>query len=335
MNPLVRRVVLVTLLAIALYGAFVVYSGYARVERSLRSFDAWTFAAALGLSSANYLLRFLKWQYYLARLGIRGIPRVDSLLVFLSGFVLTVTPGKVGEVFKSAVLSQTHGIPAARTAPIVFAERLTDVVGVVVLILLGSLGFSGGLGWALAGAAAVGLGLLSVVWQRPARSILSRLARRERTRAWVPKLEQALDSLRVVAGPAALGVPSFLSILGWGLEAFALSLLLQGFAESVPLSLCVFFYSTATLAGAIIPVPGGLGVVEAMIQEQLVHIGAVAAGPATAAMLLLRFATLWWAVLVGFAALGILRARFPALSPAAIASQGRRPVPNDEPGNID
>ena len=96
--------------------------------------------------------------------SIRGVGRVDSLLTFLSGFVLTVTPGKVGEVFKSLVLFETHGVPVARTAPIVVAERVTDVIGVVVLIVLGSLGFSGGLLWAGLGAAAV-LVLLVVVSQ--------------------------------------------------------------------------------------------------------------------------------------------------------------------------
>ena len=74
----------------------------------------------------------------------------------------------------------------------------------------------------------------------------------------------------------------------------------------------MFFYSTATLAGALIPVPGGLGVAEGMIQEQLVRLGGVPQGDATGAMILIRFATLWWAVAVGFAALAILRLRFPA-----------------------
>ena len=62
-----------------------------------------------------------------------------------------------------------------------------------------------------------------------------------------------------------------------------------------------------------IPVPGGLGVAEGMIQEQLVRLGGVPHGDATGAMILIRFATLWWAVLVGFGALGVLRLRFPTL----------------------
>jgi len=48
-----------------------------------------------------------------------------------------------------------------------------------------------------------------------------------------------------------------------------------------------------------------------MIKGQLVQVAQVASGPATAAMMLVRFATLWWAVVVGFGALFVLRLRFP------------------------
>jgi uncharacterized membrane protein YbhN (UPF0104 family) len=234
------------------------------------------------------------------------------LLVFLSGFVLTVTPGKVGEVFKSAVLAKTHGVPAARTAPIVVAERLTDAIGVIVLIVLGSAAYAGGLGWALAGTAAVLVGLILIVWERPMLALLGWLERHPRLGRVAPKLREAYGSLRVVAGPAALLWPTFLSIIAWGAEGFALYVILRGFSAQVPLDVAVFFYSTATLAGALVPVPGGLGVAEAMIQEQLVRLGGVQQGSATSAMILIRFATLWWAVLVGFLALFLLRLRFPA-----------------------
>ena len=61
----------------------------------------------------------------------------DSLLVFLAGFSLTVTPGKVGEVLKSYLLRESYGQPIARTAPIVLAERLTDLIGLLLLMLIG------------------------------------------------------------------------------------------------------------------------------------------------------------------------------------------------------
>src|SRR5579863_9934028 len=143
-----RRVLLAMLFAVLVYGGFAVWRGLGKMGEELHRFRWSAFAAACSLAFGNYLLRWLKWEFYLARLKIRGVGRVDSLLTFLSGFVLTVTPGKVGEVFKSIVLFETHGVAVARTAPIVVAERVTDVIGIVVLIMIGSIGFSGGLVWA-------------------------------------------------------------------------------------------------------------------------------------------------------------------------------------------
>jgi uncharacterized membrane protein YbhN (UPF0104 family) len=74
-----------------------------------------------------------------------------------------------------------------------------------------------------------------------------------------------------------------------------------------------FFYATATLAGALIPVPGGLGITEGTLEEQLRHFGNVSPFTSTSAMILVRFATLWFAVLVGFVALGWMRLRHPGL----------------------
>jgi uncharacterized membrane protein YbhN (UPF0104 family) len=100
--------------------------------------------------------------------------------------------------------------------------------------------------------------------------------------------------------------------LAWAAEGLAMWIILRGFHENMALGRAVFFYSTATLAGALVPLPGGLGVVEGMIREQLVHLDHIADGTATAAMILIRFATLWWAVVVGFLSLGALRLRFGA-----------------------
>ncbi len=291
-----------------------VWTGYRSLASALTGFAWWSFGAALALSSLNYGFRFLKWEFYLKRLGIDDIPKLDSFLVFLSGFVLTVTPGKVGEVFKSAVLQQTYGIELARTAPIVLAERLTDVIAIVILVVVGSLGFSGGLPWAIAGAVAVFFMLVLLSWSTPIFTLLRGLEQRGgRAGRLAPKLRTAHASLQLIAHPKALLLPTLLSLVGWGGEGFALHLLLRGFSEVAPLSLSLFFYSTATLAGALVPVPGGLGITEGIMQSQLVQLGGISQGAATGSMLMIRFATLWWAVLVGFLALGWLRLRHPSL----------------------
>lgn len=319
MNSSLRRFIFAILLAIVVYGVFVAFSGYDKIRGALSTFHWWTFAAALALSSLNYVFRFAKWEFYLRRLDIRGIPKVESFLIFLSGFVLTVTPGKVGEVFKSAVLSETHGVDPARTAPIVIAERLTDVLGVVVLIAVGSLGFSFGIYWAILGFLAVTIGLILILWPPPLAALLRSLDKRGGFGARLaPRLAMAVASLRIVASPKALLLPTVLSIIGWGCEGYGLWLLIYGLGGTVEFPLALFIYSTATLAGALVPLPGGLGVAEAMFQTQMVELGGVSLGAATAGMLMIRFATLWWAVIVGFFALGLLRLKYPTLFVAKV-----------------
>src|SRR6185295_8416867 len=164
------------------------------------------------------VLRFLKWEFYLSRLEIRGVKKLDSFLTFLSGFVLTVTPGKVGEVFKSLILFQTRGVPIERTAPIVVAERVTDLIGVIVIIAVGSLKLPGGLVWASIGAVVVLLLLAFVAARKLAELVLRPLpglpgALGRMGRRLVPKLLQALDSLRDLTSPRRLLWPTALSLV--------------------------------------------------------------------------------------------------------------------------
>jgi glycosyltransferase 2 family protein len=316
----------VVALAVVGYGAYAVYTGLGTLGDSLVRFSWVSFAAACALALGNYGLRFLKWEFYLARLGIGGIGKVDSFLTFLSGFVLTITPGKVGEVFKSWIVFETHGVPIAKTAPIVIAERVTDLIGIVVLIVLGSLGFSGGLAWAGIGAALVvlllvviasptlSLGIVSLVERVPGR--VGRLA---------PRLREAYASLATMLRPRNLAVPTLLSILAWSFECLALWVILRGFGEGTPVALCVFFYATSTLAGAVASTPGGLGVTEGALEKQMHDVGHVSSGTSAAAMMLVRFATLWFAVLLGFLALEVLKRRHPELG------AGRRSISTPPP----
>lgn len=322
-----RRILVVMLFGVLVYGGYAVYSGVGKMRDALTSYQGWTFAAACALAFGNYVLRFVKWEFYLSRLEIKGIPKGESFLIYLSGFVLTISPGKVGEVFKSLVLFETHGVPMTRTAPIVVAERVTDVIGVVVLIVLGSLGFSGGLVWAGVGAVLVLVLVAVVMSETLSLGILSLVERLPGPgKKIADKARASYVSLKTLLSPANLVVPTLLSIGSWTLECLALWIILRGFGEVVSVPLATFFYATSTLAGAIIPVPGGLGVTETLLNRQMHELGHVGTATATGAMMLVRFATLWFAVLVGFCALGLLKRKYPKLltekaedAPAAVA----------------
>jgi uncharacterized protein (TIRG00374 family) len=314
MKANIRKILYAMLLGVCVYFALALYSGLDKIRDSLAIFHFETFLYACGLAFGNYVLRFFKWEFYLARLQIRGVPKLDSFLTFLSGFVLTVTPGKVGEVFKSLVLFETHDVPMTKTAPIVVAERATDVIGIVILIVFGSLGFSGGLVWAGIGGGLVLALLVVVANKKLSLSIIEIVGRLPgRVGKMAPKLEAAYESLATMLAPRNLFVPSLLSAAAWTLECLALWVILRGFGQVTSIPLATFFYATSTLIGAIVPVPGGLGVTESALMGQMTELGHVDKGIATAAMILVRFATLWFAVLIGFIALSWMKRRHPTL----------------------
>jgi uncharacterized protein (TIRG00374 family) len=314
----VRRAVLVTLAAVLFYAVFAMASGAHKLAARMSGYAWWTFGAALCLAFGNYVLRYLKWEIYLSILEIRGLRRVDSFLTFLSGFVLSVSPGKVGEVFKSYILGEIHDVDPVRSAPIVVAERLTDLVGIIVLIAVGSTRFAGGLVWAAAGTAVVSGLVLVVTWRRLALALLDKMSAMSTRLARVGKrLRDGYEALYALTRPKALVLPTLLSIAAWFLEALALWVILRGFSCSPSTLGATFFYATSTLAGALVPVPGGVGVTEKVMQTLMRDLGDVDESATTCAIMLVRFATLWFAVLVGFGALSLLRARHPKLLTAA------------------
>ena len=99
----VRKILGVMLLGVVLYGGFAIWRGIDKMGASLASYHWWTFGAACALAFGNYTLRFFKWEFYLARLGIDGVKKSDSFLTFLSGFVIAQTQTTLEYVLTGAM----------------------------------------------------------------------------------------------------------------------------------------------------------------------------------------------------------------------------------------
>lgn len=322
MKNLGRRILLATLLGVVVYAALALSSDVRALRATLGRFEGWTFAAALVLAFANYALRFVKWEYYLRRLriGAKGLapegepfeplPVWESFVIYLAGFSMSITPGKAGEVFKSALLASARGVPVARSAPIVVADRVTDLLSLVLLVGVGSLSFPG-YGWiALVALALVAGVLFFVMVPKVTLALIDLTARMGPLARLTPKLREAFGALRVVTTPGALVIATVISVIAWALECAGLWILQSGLHSPVSISLAFFAYATATIAGAIAMLPGGLGGTELTMRTILHGMGSVATPVAAASVLLVRLATLWFAVVLGFFALAVFRRGF-------------------------
>src|SRR5579872_441952 len=118
----------------------------------------------LVLTLFNYFCRFFKWQYFLKRLNLQ-VPWLKSLLIFISGLSMAITPGKVGELLKAYMLKRAIGAPISRTSPIIVAERLSDGIAMLLLAATGLVLYR--FGWELLGLfLLVGLGGIMVIQNR-------------------------------------------------------------------------------------------------------------------------------------------------------------------------
>ena len=132
-----RKLVLSLGLGLLVFVGLSFYADLPEVVGALGQFDWKLLPAILGLTLVNYLLRFVKWSFYLSRLGITNVSRWESFLLFFAGLSMVVTPGKVGEWLKSYLLREISGVPFSRSAPIILAERLTDGIALTLLAVAG------------------------------------------------------------------------------------------------------------------------------------------------------------------------------------------------------
>jgi glycosyltransferase 2 family protein len=329
---LVGRVALGVAAGVAVYIGFTIWANAARVGAALASFSWGLAALACLLAAGNYLVRFARWHYYLRVLGLRVEPR-DSLLVFLAGFSLTVTPGKLGEAVKAFLLRASHGFPVARTAPIVIAERVTDLLALLLLALVGVFHFDVDRRFLVAGAALVGGGVLVVSIDPLAELALGFAARLPGLRRFAPKLREMHASTAALLHPRALVLATALSTASWFLECLSFWVVVHGFpGVGLDLRAATFIYASMTIAGALSFLPGGLGVTEAGMLALLVKFGVgFTRGSAAAATFVTRACTLWFAVALGLPALALYTRRKHVVVEAVVASGFHKDVAREEP----
>ena len=215
-----KRILLGVVLGVVTYALIGLASDASQVIDALATLPWWVPLGALGLTVVNYMVRFAKWHYYLRCLGLEvGVGL--SANVFLAGLSMSVTPGKVGEVLKSVLLRDAEGNDVARTAPIVLAERLTDLLGLFLIASLGVATFDYGR-WAFAAAVALVLALLVVLHQpRLVEWLLMQWARLPIVGGLHVKLSEAYGVMRQLVGWRVLGVTTLMSLASWSMEGIA------------------------------------------------------------------------------------------------------------------
>jgi uncharacterized protein (TIRG00374 family) len=291
------------------YLALAVWGGWDGVARAVAAVGPTGMLAALMLALLNFVARWARWRMYLSATG-HQVPRTESVRIYFAGFALTVTPAKLGETIRCVLLHRWN-VPYRHGLALMLGERLSDLLVIVALTLLGLWHYPPARPMATAGAALV-LGLLGLVLLQGRHESGKPATARSRLATLVHQLGQVLQQTGRLQTPRLLVPATALGLAAWLAEGLALHLILQRMGLASTPAFSVFVFAVAMLAGALSFMPGGLGGAEAALVTLLVFNGA-STSTAVAATLVLRLTTLWFAVLLGLVALARVRAGHDAV----------------------
>jgi uncharacterized protein (TIRG00374 family) len=315
-EKLKKKVLLSVIIGGILYLAFTIYADFNQVLNAFIKFNWFLLPALLVLSLLNYLFRFFKWDYYLGVIEVK-MKKIDSLSVFMSGLVMSVTPGKLGELLKSLLVKEITNVPISKTAPIILAERLTDFISLLILAIVGAFVFDFGGTISLTISFLLILLIILISNKNLSIPLLNQLEKIEFLRKYLTNIHAAYESSYLLLKPLPLISMTFISLLAWGFECLGYYLILLNFDVNFGLLWASFSYGFSTIVGAVSMLPGGLGITEGSLTFLLIQKN-VAKDIAVTTTFIVRVVTLWFAVLVGIISVLFYQKRYGKITVESI-----------------
>lgn len=311
-------------LAALILGGLILLFGPRATADALRSFQPMEAVVVILLATSWLALR-AEAMYQTVQVSLPEITRWDCLTAFLSGvFVASIFPvGNVGGVVSAAyVLKENAGVPGSTTVGVLSAWEVLNmiasmsvaVVGILVVLLPGGRVDPAVL--TLVGIFATIVVVTMILWQfrrswlttlswhaaRLLHAVVVRIAPTTAER-FAPTI-LAARGRRFTAGfttltsrPRVLGQTVLVLVLAWTALGAALLVSFRSLGSELPIGVALLVPQVAGLAG-IIPLPGGLGSIDATLVALLVSLTSEHLDTIGAAVLVFRVATYWWGLLV-------------------------------------
>jgi uncharacterized protein (TIRG00374 family) len=297
---------LIILFAVVVYLIMGIYANFGNLLLALEKFNWLYLPLMIILVTLAYFVRFIKWNFFLRNVDV-NLPLKQNLFVFFSGLSMTITPAKAGEIWKGWLIREINGENLSNTVPVVIVDRVTDVIGLIILSLTGILYYKSGIYVLLILVILFAAFIIAIKSETISNRLISILETRAgRYSGDIKDMHETFK--RSLASKYLVGM-SLLAVLAWFLECLSIFFVIQGFGQSISLVLSVFLYSFASIVGAVSLIPGGLGVAEATLSGLLVIFG-FSSSIAVGAALIIRLGTLWYGAILGFLIYSIFKKKF-------------------------
>ncbi|MBE7551416.1 MAG: flippase-like domain-containing protein [Anaerolineales bacterium] len=308
-----RKLVIGFGLALAVFVGLIFYGDAREMGRLLHNFQWSLVPAILGLTLVNYFLRGIRFHYYLGQIGLKQISFWTSFRVFIGGFALTLTPGKVGELVRVLWLKNLANADPIKLAPSTIVDRIIDGMALALLATLGVLAYPQYWTVAVSILALITAGIALLQIRPLALALLNGGEHLPLVSRFVHHLHTLYENTRVLLSFKNLLVGLGLGLVSWSAEGLAFYLVLRGLGINGGIDLAaiaVFILALGSILGGVSSLPGGLGAAEVTMTGMLQALAHLPENSAATATLLIRFCTLWFAILLGVLTIAIWRGMF-------------------------
>jgi glycosyltransferase 2 family protein len=223
----------------------------------------------------------------------------DSILIFTSGLIMSISPGKVGELLKAYLIKEKYQISKSITFSVVLAERIIEFIALIFISLVGVLVYNFGYSYVAILSIVISILIIIGINRNVKSKIINVLTSSSYLKNRINSIDLLHSSLTKLFTPLLFLKMYLLSLVAWMFEIIGFYIILGNFTDSITLMYTTFVYTLSIIIGAVSMIPGGIGATEGSLTYLLTKFG-LSDNIAITSTLLIRISTLWFSVFIGF-----------------------------------
>ena len=283
---------------IVLYIVFLIVSDFSVIREKIFDFKTDYLPIILLLAPLSWVIVFFRWHFLLKNSNII-IPKKENFKIYMAGYAMSVTPGKVGELIKSQFLKSKYGVSRKNTLPIIISEYFYHMVGVLVVSIIGVYYFEFSLYIIILTSALIIITLTIISSETFFKKFVNLISKRNFLKKYVSPISDSHIILKKSTRGKIFIISSVLSIAFWLTEVLIVYFVFLSFnILNFEFFKIAAIYTTSLILGMLSFLPMGVGVVEGSLAGFLNYEG-IDISIALTLVILIRIFTRWYGVIAG------------------------------------
>jgi len=297
--------ILLIVISVTFYVGLVLFSDLEEIKSSFQKVKLEYYPTIFLLTFLVYILLGIRYHLFLKEIGIE-INLRQSILISFAGQSMFSTFGRAGTIIKSYILKKKFGHSISSTGPIIIIEQILDLLGSVIILLISLIWFN-----FLEAQIVTGIGivliiiLLLIIRHKAIFKLLKKIFIKIKFfQNFVDNIDESRNSLLKISSRKVMLKTFSLTMLIKILQIFLVFMIFESLGLNIEILLSGLIYFTSMLAGLFTLLPGGIVVTDSSMLGLLLK-NDLDLSLSTITVLITRFITLWFTVIVGLIALKI------------------------------